>query len=75
MRSTCRRCQGQGTIIKTPCKKCRGKGSVLENKTVSIPVPAGTLLLVEFFLHLLLYLFIFKIHYVLKLKKDYFRNE
>ncbi|XP_066926242.1 dnaJ homolog subfamily A member 3, mitochondrial-like isoform X2 [Clytia hemisphaerica] len=41
MRSTCRRCQGQGTIIQTPCRKCRGKGSVMENKTVSIPVPAG----------------------------------
>lgn len=45
MRSTCRRCQGQGTIIKDPCKKCRGKGTVMENKTVSVPVPAGALLM------------------------------
>lgn len=41
MRSTCRRCGGQGHIISTPCKKCRGKGSVYETKTVSIPIPAG----------------------------------
>lgn len=41
MRSTCRRCGGQGHIISTPCKKCRGKGRVTETKTVTIPVPAG----------------------------------
>lgn len=41
MRSTCRRCGGQGHIITTPCKKCRGKGSVHETKTISIPIPAG----------------------------------
>lgn len=41
MRSTCRRCGGQGHIITTPCKKCRGKGSMYETKTVSIPIPAG----------------------------------
>ena len=41
MRSTCRRCGGQGHIISTPCKKCRGKGRVTETKTITIPVPAG----------------------------------
>ena len=41
MRSTCRRCGGQGHIISTPCKKCHGKGRVTETKTVTIPVPAG----------------------------------
>ncbi|XP_078369632.1 dnaJ homolog subfamily A member 3, mitochondrial-like isoform X2 [Oculina patagonica] len=41
MRSTCRRCGGQGVIISTPCKKCRGKGSVHETKTITIPIPAG----------------------------------
>ena len=41
MRSTCRRCGGQGHIITTPCKKCRGKGNVHETKTISIPIPAG----------------------------------
>lgn len=41
MRSTCRRCGGQGHIISTPCKKCRGKGRVTETKTVTISVPAG----------------------------------
>ena len=42
MRSTCRRCGGQGSILSTPCKKCRGKGKVNETKTITIPIPAGT---------------------------------
>jgi len=41
MRSTCRRCKGQGSIIKDPCKKCNGKGTDLQNQTVTVPVPAG----------------------------------
>ncbi|XP_020906435.1 dnaJ homolog subfamily A member 3, mitochondrial isoform X1 [Exaiptasia diaphana] len=41
MRSTCRRCGGQGYIISTPCRKCRGKGKVSETRRITVPVPAG----------------------------------
>ncbi|XP_047125587.1 dnaJ homolog subfamily A member 3, mitochondrial isoform X1 [Hydra vulgaris] len=41
MRSTCRRCQGQGSIVNNPCRKCTGKGTVLEDKVITVPVPAG----------------------------------
>ncbi|KAK3755697.1 hypothetical protein QZH41_008940, partial [Actinostola sp. cb2023] len=41
MRSTCRRCGGQGYIITTPCRKCRGKGKVTESRSITVPVPAG----------------------------------
>nr|XP_058949448.1 dnaJ homolog subfamily A member 3, mitochondrial-like [Pocillopora verrucosa] len=41
MRSTCRRCGGQGVFISSPCKKCNGKGRVNETKTITIPIPAG----------------------------------
>ena len=41
MRSTCRKCAGQGHIIKNPCTKCKGSGTTLETKTVTVPVPAG----------------------------------
>ncbi len=45
MRSTCRKCAGQGHIIKDPCKKCNGSGLMMETKTVTVPVPAGTLVI------------------------------
>jgi len=41
MRSTCRRCAGQGHIINNPCIKCNGTGTTMETKTVTVPVPAG----------------------------------
>ena len=41
MRSTCRRCYGQRTIIKTPCSECNGKGNMILRKKVVVPVPAG----------------------------------
>ena len=41
MRSTCRKCAGQGHVVKDPCKKCNGAGTVMETKTVTVPVPAG----------------------------------
>ncbi|XP_053400676.1 protein tumorous imaginal discs, mitochondrial-like [Mercenaria mercenaria] len=41
MRSTCRMCGGQKTIIKQKCNVCRGKGKTLERKKVVVPVPAG----------------------------------
>ncbi|XP_035682014.1 dnaJ homolog subfamily A member 3, mitochondrial-like isoform X2 [Branchiostoma floridae] len=41
MRSTCRRCRGQGTIYSTPCILCRGQGKTQQKKSVMVPVPAG----------------------------------
>lgn len=41
MRSTCRKCGGQGHVVKDPCRKCHGSGSVMETKTITVPVPAG----------------------------------
>jgi len=41
MRSTCRQCQGQGTMLKDPCRECMGKGRVQGRKDVTVPVPAG----------------------------------
>lgn len=41
MRSTCRKCGGNGKIVTHPCTKCRGKGEVLQSKTLNVPVPAG----------------------------------
>ncbi|XP_019625362.1 PREDICTED: dnaJ homolog subfamily A member 3, mitochondrial-like [Branchiostoma belcheri] len=41
MRSTCRRCRGQGTIYTTPCIVCRGQGKTQQKKSVMVPVPAG----------------------------------
>ena len=43
MRSTCRMCGGQKTIIKKKCDVCFGKGNLLQRKNVVIPVPAGKL--------------------------------
>jgi len=41
MRSTCRQCQGQGSMLKDPCMECIGKGRVQGRKDVTVPVPAG----------------------------------
>lgn len=41
MRSTCRRCAGQGTYNKSPCNGCRGSGQTNQRQKVSVPVPAG----------------------------------
>lgn len=41
MRSTCRQCQGQGSMLKDPCRECFGKGRVQGRKEVTVPVPAG----------------------------------
>eukprot|EP00794_Sanderia_malayensis_P006778 gene6778-7541_t len=41
MRSTCRKCAGQGHVIKDPCRKCNGSGTIMETKTITVPVPAG----------------------------------
>jgi len=41
MRSTCRQCQGLGSVLKDPCMTCLGKGQVQGRKEVTVPVPAG----------------------------------
>jgi molecular chaperone DnaJ len=41
MERTCGRCQGSGTIIKTPCRQCGGRGAVRKDRTLSINIPAG----------------------------------
>ena len=41
MRSTCRRCHGQGKIINTPCRRCGGRGTTTRSQTINVQVPAG----------------------------------
>ena len=42
MKSTCRRCHGQGKIITTPCKECGGTGTTIRTQTINVQVPAGS---------------------------------
>ena len=39
--TTCNNCNGEGTVIDNPCKKCMGDGRVLDEKLLSIDIPAG----------------------------------
>jgi len=41
MRTSCPRCKGNGTIIKSPCTECRGRGLVEKDSEVTIDIPAG----------------------------------
>ncbi len=38
---TCHTCQGRGEIIENPCKTCSGQGRVMQERTLSVNVPAG----------------------------------
>lgn len=38
---TCRKCKGDGVIIKDPCNTCGGSGVVRQKKTVEVKIPAG----------------------------------
>ncbi|MCO5081848.1 MAG: molecular chaperone DnaJ [Rhizobiaceae bacterium] len=38
---TCPACNGRGTTIKDPCTKCSGQGRVVEEKSLSVNIPAG----------------------------------
>jgi molecular chaperone DnaJ len=38
---TCPGCQGRGEIINDPCGSCSGSGRVVEERTLSVPIPAG----------------------------------
>jgi len=39
--SVCRKCNGEGKIIKTPCPKCQGSGRITAERKMSIKIPAG----------------------------------
>ncbi len=41
MRVTCPRCQGSGSIIKSPCTECNGSGLVESVVEIKIDIPAG----------------------------------
>ena len=38
---TCPSCQGRGQTIKDPCPKCSGQGRVVEERSLSVNIPAG----------------------------------
>jgi len=38
---TCPQCQGRGQTIHDPCPKCSGQGRVMEERTLSVNIPAG----------------------------------
>ncbi len=41
MATTCPACHGSGRVITDPCPDCGGQGRTLEEKTLSVKVPAG----------------------------------
>ncbi|PID75383.1 MAG: molecular chaperone DnaJ [Deltaproteobacteria bacterium] len=41
MRSTCRSCNGEGSLVTEPCGDCSGTGLVEKTKKVSLKIPAG----------------------------------
>jgi molecular chaperone DnaJ len=38
---TCPQCQGRGQTINDPCPKCAGQGRVVEERALSVNIPAG----------------------------------
>ena len=38
---TCPGCQGRGDIINDPCSPCNGSGRVMQERTLSVNIPAG----------------------------------
>ena len=38
---TCPQCQGRGQTIKDPCPKCSGDGRLVEERSLSVNIPAG----------------------------------
>ena len=40
-RTTCRRCEGEGTLYEETCSSCRGEGIVRNEATLQVDIPAG----------------------------------
>jgi molecular chaperone DnaJ len=38
---TCPTCQGRGEVISDPCDVCNGAGRVTQERTLTVPIPAG----------------------------------
>ena len=41
MATTCRRCAGEGTVVKEVCPNCRGEGLVQADRRLTVKVPPG----------------------------------
>ncbi len=39
--TTCPRCLGRGTVVKTPCHECRGSGRTYQTRQLQVAIPAG----------------------------------
>jgi molecular chaperone DnaJ len=39
--STCRKCHGEGNVIKKPCSECSGTGRVEKSRKIDVKIPAG----------------------------------
>ena len=37
----CPACRGIGEVVTSPCPRCRGEGRVMENRSVTVEIPAG----------------------------------
>ena len=38
---SCGRCGGRGTVVDTPCRECEGVGRLVEERSLTVDVPAG----------------------------------
>jgi molecular chaperone DnaJ len=38
---TCPQCQGRGQVVKDPCPKCSGQGRTMQERSLSVNIPAG----------------------------------
>jgi len=38
---TCPQCQGRGQVVKDPCPKCSGQGRTVQERSLSVNIPAG----------------------------------
>jgi len=39
--TTCRRCNGKGTVVRTPCHECHGSSRIYANQRIEVSIPAG----------------------------------
>ncbi|WHQ46928.1 MAG: molecular chaperone DnaJ [Candidatus Midichloria sp.] len=39
--TTCRTCNGTGSVIKDPCKSCHGQGRIEKEKSIAVSIPVG----------------------------------